>query len=173
MSARVCRGQLRDRAAHHQHGLHLWTLHLRGHPAGEQRGSAAVPGWCAAHPVHQQVRPAHKATAERLFVSDLTHSKQMCLLFSLQGTLDLNSILEKAESHLYNYCKRCTWDYMSGQCSADESRGEDFLYLLRGLLVLKWHPGLLCSCKSPRWIPLCKADIFYCSFYSRGKQFGV
>ncbi|XP_056901539.1 TBC1 domain family member 15 [Takifugu flavidus] len=56
---------------------------------------------------------------------------------SLQGTLDLNSILEKAESHLYNYCKRCTWDYMSGQCSADESRGEDFLLLLRGLLVLK------------------------------------
>lgn len=61
----------------------------------------------------------------------------MCLSCSLQGTLDLNSILEKAESHLYNYCKRCTWDYMSIQGSTHESRGEDFLYLLRSLLVLK------------------------------------
>lgn len=64
MSACVRRGQLRDRAAGHQHGLHLWTLHLRGHPAGEQRVSAAVPRWCAAHPVHQQVRLAHKATGQ-------------------------------------------------------------------------------------------------------------
>uniref|UniRef100_H3DMA0 Si:dkey-238d18.4 n=1 Tax=Tetraodon nigroviridis TaxID=99883 RepID=H3DMA0_TETNG len=52
-------------------------------------------------------------------------------------TLDLNHILEKAESHLYNYCRRCTRDYMGRHCSAHESRGEDFLYLLRSLLVLK------------------------------------
>lgn len=59
--ASLCRGQLRARAAGHQHGLHLWTLHLRGHPAGEQRVSAAVPRWSRAHPVHQQVRVCDKA----------------------------------------------------------------------------------------------------------------
>ncbi|XP_049903634.1 uncharacterized protein si:dkey-238d18.4 isoform X2 [Epinephelus moara] len=56
---------------------------------------------------------------------------------SLQGTLDLNSTLKKAEHHLYNYCKRCAWDYMNGRCRAHKSKGEDFLYQLRSLLVLK------------------------------------
>lgn len=56
---------------------------------------------------------------------------------SLQGTLDLNSTLRKAEHHLYNYCKRCAWDYVNGRCRAHKSKEEDFLYLLRSLLVLK------------------------------------
>ncbi|XP_034542135.1 TBC1 domain family member 15-like isoform X2 [Notolabrus celidotus] len=56
---------------------------------------------------------------------------------SLQGTLDLNSTLKKAEHHLYNYCKRCAWDYMNGHCRAHKSKEEDFLCQLRGLLVLK------------------------------------
>ncbi|XP_042346469.1 TBC1 domain family member 15 isoform X2 [Plectropomus leopardus] len=56
---------------------------------------------------------------------------------SLQGTLDLNSTLKKAEHHLFNYCKRCAWDYVNGQCRAHKSKGEDFLYQLRSLLVLK------------------------------------
>ncbi|XP_031154745.1 TBC1 domain family member 15 [Sander lucioperca] len=55
----------------------------------------------------------------------------------LQGTLDLNSTLKKAEHHLYNYCKRCAWDYMNGCCRADKGKEEDFLYQLRSLLVLK------------------------------------
>lgn len=59
-------------------------------------------------------------------------------LFSLQGTLDLNSTLKKAEHLLYNYCKRRAWDYMNGHCREPRSRGEDFLYQLRSLLVLKW-----------------------------------
>ncbi|KAJ4931049.1 hypothetical protein JOQ06_025349 [Pogonophryne albipinna] len=56
---------------------------------------------------------------------------------SLQGTLDLNSTLKKAEHHLYNYCKRCAWDYMNECCRADISTEEDFLYQLRSLLVLR------------------------------------
>ncbi|XP_010745870.2 TBC1 domain family member 15 [Larimichthys crocea] len=56
---------------------------------------------------------------------------------SLQGTLDLNSTLKKAEHHLYNYCKRCAWDYMNGHCREHKSKDEDFLYQLRSLLVLK------------------------------------
>ncbi|XP_042279407.1 TBC1 domain family member 15 [Thunnus albacares] len=56
---------------------------------------------------------------------------------SLQGTLDLNSTLKKAEHHFYNYCKRCAWDYMNGRCSAHKSKEEDFLYQLRSLFVLK------------------------------------
>ncbi|XP_038568453.1 TBC1 domain family member 15 [Micropterus salmoides] len=56
---------------------------------------------------------------------------------SLQGTLDLNSTLKKAEHHLYNYCKRCAWDYMNGSCRAHKSREDDFLYQLQSLLVLK------------------------------------
>lgn len=59
-------------------------------------------------------------------------------LCSLQGTLDLNSTLKKAEHHLYNYCKRCAWDYMNGHCRAHKSKGEDFFYQLRNLLLLKW-----------------------------------
>uniref|UniRef100_A0A3Q3X6H5 Rab-GAP TBC domain-containing protein n=1 Tax=Mola mola TaxID=94237 RepID=A0A3Q3X6H5_MOLML len=45
----------------------------------------------------------------------------------LQGTLDLNSTLKKAEHLLYNYCKRRAWDYMSGHCREPRSKGEDFL----------------------------------------------
>uniref|UniRef100_A0A3B4Y7V7 Si:dkey-238d18.4 n=1 Tax=Seriola lalandi dorsalis TaxID=1841481 RepID=A0A3B4Y7V7_SERLL len=50
---------------------------------------------------------------------------------SLQGKLDLNSTLKKAEHHFYNYCKRCAWDYMTGRCRAHKSKEEDFLYQLR------------------------------------------
>ncbi|XP_034731314.1 TBC1 domain family member 15 [Etheostoma cragini] len=56
---------------------------------------------------------------------------------SIQGTLDLNSTLKKAEHHLYNYCKRCAWDYMNGGCRARKGKEEDLLYQLRSLLVLK------------------------------------
>ncbi|XP_032414414.1 TBC1 domain family member 15 [Xiphophorus hellerii] len=56
---------------------------------------------------------------------------------SLQGKLDLNSTLEKAESHFYNYCKRCAWDYMNGHCRENSSKPEDFFYQLRSLFVLK------------------------------------
>ncbi|XP_068614476.1 TBC1 domain family member 15 [Brachionichthys hirsutus] len=61
------------------------------------------------------------------------------LLFasSLQRTLDLNSILKNAEHHLYNYCKRCVSDYVNEHRITHKSKGEDFLYQLRGLLVLK------------------------------------
>uniref|UniRef100_A0A3B5L4L1 Si:dkey-238d18.4 n=1 Tax=Xiphophorus couchianus TaxID=32473 RepID=A0A3B5L4L1_9TELE len=55
---------------------------------------------------------------------------------SLQGKLDLNSTLEKAESHFYNYCKRCAWDYMNGHCRENSSKPEDFFYQLRSLFVL-------------------------------------
>ncbi|XP_047454236.1 TBC1 domain family member 15 isoform X2 [Mugil cephalus] len=56
---------------------------------------------------------------------------------SLQGTLDLNSTLKKAEHHFYNYCKRCAWDYMNGRCREQRSKEEDFFYQLRSLFVLK------------------------------------
>ncbi|KAM4601219.1 TBC1 domain family member 15 isoform 2-T2 [Polymixia lowei] len=52
---------------------------------------------------------------------------------SLQGTLDLNSTLKKAEEHFYNYCKRCAWDYMNGCCRAGKSKEDHFLYQLRSL----------------------------------------
>ncbi|KAM6935338.1 TBC1 domain family member 15 isoform 2-T2 [Lycodopsis pacificus] len=54
---------------------------------------------------------------------------------SLQGTLELNSTLKKAEHHLYNYCKRCARDYIC--CKTDNSKEEDFLYQIRSLLVLR------------------------------------
>ncbi|KAL7849202.1 hypothetical protein SRHO_G00208250 [Serrasalmus rhombeus] len=47
---------------------------------------------------------------------------------SLQGTLDLNSSLEKAEEHFYNYCKRTAWD-----CRKSKRKEEHFLYQLRSL----------------------------------------
>ncbi|XP_007232415.2 TBC1 domain family member 15 [Astyanax mexicanus] len=47
---------------------------------------------------------------------------------SLQGTLDLNHSLEKAEEHFYNYCKRTAWD-----CRKRKSKEEHFLYQLRNL----------------------------------------
>ncbi|KAM6909820.1 TBC1 domain family member 15 [Xenentodon cancila] len=56
---------------------------------------------------------------------------------SLQGTLDLNSTLNKAEHHFYNYCKRCAWDYMNGRCRTSKRKHEDFLAHLRNLFVLK------------------------------------
>ncbi|XP_068592639.1 TBC1 domain family member 15 isoform X2 [Cebidichthys violaceus] len=56
---------------------------------------------------------------------------------SLQGTLELNSTLKKAEHHLYNYCKRCARDYMNECCKTDNSKEEDFLYQIRSLLVLR------------------------------------
>ncbi|KAM8869381.1 TBC1 domain family member 15 [Spinachia spinachia] len=56
---------------------------------------------------------------------------------SLQGTLELNSTLKKAEHHLYNYCKSCAWDYMNGCCKTTKSQEEDFLYQLRSLFVLR------------------------------------
>ncbi|XP_028281440.1 TBC1 domain family member 15 isoform X2 [Parambassis ranga] len=56
---------------------------------------------------------------------------------SLQGRLDLNSTLKKAEHHFYNYCKRCAWDYLNGHCRAHRSKDEDFFYQLRSLFVLK------------------------------------
>ncbi|XP_029359522.1 TBC1 domain family member 15 [Echeneis naucrates] len=56
---------------------------------------------------------------------------------SLQGTLDLNSTLKKAEHHFYNYCRRCAWDYMNGHCRAHKSKEDDFFYQLRSLFVLK------------------------------------
>uniref|UniRef100_A0A3P9N7H7 Si:dkey-238d18.4 n=1 Tax=Poecilia reticulata TaxID=8081 RepID=A0A3P9N7H7_POERE len=55
---------------------------------------------------------------------------------SLQGKLDLSSTLEKAESHFYNYCKRCAWDYMNGHCRENSNKPEDFFYQLRSLFVL-------------------------------------
>ncbi|XP_038129462.1 TBC1 domain family member 15 isoform X1 [Cyprinodon tularosa] len=56
---------------------------------------------------------------------------------SLQGRLDLNSTLKKAESHFYNYCKRCAWDYMNGHRRANSIKDEDFFYQLRSLFILK------------------------------------
>ncbi|XP_030225257.1 TBC1 domain family member 15 isoform X2 [Gadus morhua] len=50
----------------------------------------------------------------------------------LQGTLDLDSILRKAEEHFYNYCKRCAWDFMNGGCPPSGNK-EDFFYQLRSL----------------------------------------
>lgn len=51
----TCRRYSRVRAAGHQHGLHLWALHLRRHPAGPQRDSAAVQRRSTAHSVYKQV----------------------------------------------------------------------------------------------------------------------
>ncbi|XP_041845176.1 TBC1 domain family member 15 isoform X2 [Melanotaenia boesemani] len=56
---------------------------------------------------------------------------------SLQGKLDLNSTLRKAEHHFYNYCKRCAWDFMNGCCRANRNKQEDFFYQLRSLFVLR------------------------------------
>ncbi|KAJ3598220.1 hypothetical protein NHX12_001731 [Muraenolepis orangiensis] len=51
---------------------------------------------------------------------------------SLQGTLDLDSILRNAEKHFYNYCKRSAWDRMNGCCKPRENK-EDFFYQLYSL----------------------------------------
>lgn len=137
----------RYRATGHQHRLHVWALHLCGHPVREQGVAATVPRWSATHPVHQQVGvydeiwKSHHETG-RLWMCWWN----LCLvLCSLQGKLDLNSTLKKAEHHLYNYCKRCAWDYMSNHCRANKSKGEDFFYQLRNLLVLKWWWLFVCT----------------------------
>lgn len=137
----VCREQFRLWAAGHQHWLHLWALHLCFHPAGQQRVSAAVPRRRTAHPVHKQVRACRwiqKSHCERGCFCMNVSAKPLSFLCSLQGTLDLNSTLKKAEHLLYNYCKRRAWDYMSGHCREPRSKGEDFLCQLCSLLVLKW-----------------------------------
>nr|XP_046158785.1 GTPase-activating protein GYP7 [Oncorhynchus gorbuscha] len=50
---------------------------------------------------------------------------------SLQGTLDLNLTLKKAEEHFYNYCKRSAWDYMNGRCRTSKNKEGHFLFQLR------------------------------------------
>ncbi|MCJ8740268.1 hypothetical protein PDJAM_G00056980 [Pangasius djambal] len=52
---------------------------------------------------------------------------------SLQGTLDLNSSLKKAEEHFYNYCKRSARDCLSERYRRHKSKEEPFLYQLRNL----------------------------------------
>ncbi|KAM9469135.1 TBC1 domain family member 15 [Clarias gariepinus] len=52
---------------------------------------------------------------------------------SLQGTLDLNSCLKKAEEQFYNYCKRSARDCLSERYRRHKSKGEPFLYQLRNL----------------------------------------
>ncbi|XP_058269912.1 TBC1 domain family member 15 isoform X2 [Hemibagrus wyckioides] len=52
---------------------------------------------------------------------------------SLQGTLDLNSSLKKAEELFYNYCKRSARDCLSERYQRHTSKEEPFLYLLRNL----------------------------------------
>ncbi|XP_030013026.1 TBC1 domain family member 15 isoform X2 [Sphaeramia orbicularis] len=52
---------------------------------------------------------------------------------SLQGTLDLNSTLKKAEHLFYNYCKRCAWDYMNRLYRQNTTKEYDLLYQLRSL----------------------------------------
>lgn len=56
---------------------------------------------------------------------------------SLQGKLDLNSTLKKAEHLLYNYCKRYAWDCINGHWRPHKTKEEDFFYQLRNFLVLK------------------------------------
>ncbi|KPP60600.1 hypothetical protein Z043_121387, partial [Scleropages formosus] len=50
---------------------------------------------------------------------------------SLQGKLDLNSILKKAEEHFYNYCKRSAWDPWNGRHRTSRSKDDHFIYQLR------------------------------------------
>ncbi|XP_051521980.1 TBC1 domain family member 15-like isoform X1 [Myxocyprinus asiaticus] len=52
---------------------------------------------------------------------------------SLQGKLDLNSTVQKAEEHFYNYCKRSAWDYLSGRYRLRKSKEDNFLCQLRNL----------------------------------------
>ncbi|KAG9334865.1 hypothetical protein JZ751_006342 [Albula glossodonta] len=54
-------------------------------------------------------------------------------LLNLQGTLDLNSILKKAEGHFYNYCKRSAWDHLNGRCRNRKSKEDQFIHQLRNL----------------------------------------
>lgn len=136
----TCRRYSGVRAAGHQHGLHLWALHLRRHPAGPQRDSAAVQRRSTAHSVYKQVCVLDEYCSKKKIIFSPTYRWHLCLDFwrSLQGTLDLNSTLKKAEHLLYNYCKRCTWDCINTHCRAHKTKEEDFFYQLRNLLVLKW-----------------------------------
>ncbi|KAA0701810.1 TBC1 domain family member 15 GTPase-activating protein RAB7 [Triplophysa tibetana] len=52
---------------------------------------------------------------------------------SLQGKLDMNSTLKKAEEHFYDYCKRSSWDYLSGRCRMAKRKEDHFFYHLRNL----------------------------------------
>ncbi|XP_051966333.1 TBC1 domain family member 15-like [Xyrauchen texanus] len=52
---------------------------------------------------------------------------------SLQGKLDLNRTLQKAEEHFYNYCKRSAWDYLIARYRLRKSKEDNFLYQLRNL----------------------------------------
>lgn len=54
-------------------------------------------------------------------------------MVSLQGKLDLNRTLTKAEEHFYNYCKRSSWDYLNGLYRTRKSKEDHFLYQLRNL----------------------------------------
>ncbi|KAL0985011.1 hypothetical protein UPYG_G00151810 [Umbra pygmaea] len=54
---------------------------------------------------------------------------------SLQGTLDLNSTLKKAEEHFYNYCKRSTWDYMNRVGRTGENKEDHFFFQLRRFFI--------------------------------------
>ncbi|XP_011483408.1 TBC1 domain family member 15-like isoform X2 [Oryzias latipes] len=56
---------------------------------------------------------------------------------SLHRKLDLNSMLQKAERHFYNYCKSCSWDYMNGRCRVNTNTQEDFIDHLRSFFALK------------------------------------
>lgn len=55
---------------------------------------------------------------------------------SLQGTLDLNTTLKKAEELFFDYCKQRSWDYLNRRCSP-HSTSEDLFFLLRSFFVLK------------------------------------
>lgn len=55
---------------------------------------------------------------------------------SLQGTLDLNSTLKKAEQLFFDYCKRCSWDYLKRRCTRPGNK-EDLFYLLRNFFMLR------------------------------------
>lgn len=63
-------------------------------------------------------------------------------MVSLQGKLDLNSTLKKAEEQFYNYCKRSSWDYLSGLCRTRKSKEDHFLYQLRNLFSWEGLHGI-------------------------------
>lgn len=135
------RQQFRITTANPQSGLHFRAVHLRCHPFRKQEVSVKVPRWRTAHTVCKQVCKvllsviAHCYLLYVLYINVLMSALCLC---SLQGTLDLNSTLKKAERLFYDYCKRCSWDYMN-RCCRRHSNTEDFFYLLRSLFVLKWY----------------------------------
>ncbi|XP_063056041.1 TBC1 domain family member 15 [Engraulis encrasicolus] len=53
---------------------------------------------------------------------------------SLQGTLDLNSTLKKAEEHFFNYCKCSTWGYLNSRYHSHRSK-DHFLNQIRNLFT--------------------------------------